>query len=72
MSRRYAELPFSLHHRKRYLLHNPEEVEYELHSLFSCPLWCVCLSESEQGTFTDYNAFDSPVFTFHVETSLYC
>ena len=43
MSRRYSELPFSLHHRKRYLLHNPEEVEYELHSLFSNPLLCVCL-----------------------------
>ena len=36
--RRYAPLPFSLHHKKQYLLHNPEEVEYEMHSLFSRPV----------------------------------
>lgn len=36
----YATVPFSLHHRSRYLLHAPEEVASEVQSLYSH--WGVC------------------------------
>ena len=38
MWNQYNALPFSLHHRKRYLLHKPEEVENEIRTLFSRPV----------------------------------
>ena len=38
MWNQYSALPFSLHHRKRYLLHNPDEMETELRALFSRPV----------------------------------
>ncbi|KAK8794345.1 hypothetical protein WA171_003469 [Blastocystis sp. BT1] len=38
MWNQYSALPFSLHHRKRYLLHKPEEVENEIRTLFSRPV----------------------------------
>ena len=38
MWNQYSVLPFSLHHRKRYLLHKPEEVENEIRTLFSRPV----------------------------------
>ena len=42
MWNQYSALPFSLHHRKRYLLHKPEEVENEIRTLFSRPVYSIC------------------------------
>ena len=38
MWNQYIALPFSLHHKKQYLLHDPDEVEKELRALFSRPV----------------------------------
>ena len=38
----YRDLPFSLHHKKSYLKHPPEEVRSEVAQLFTCPSWRVC------------------------------
>ena len=42
MWEKYSALPFSLHHRKQYLLHQPNEVDDEIHALFSRHEYPVC------------------------------
>lgn len=42
MWEKYTALPFSLHHRKQYLLHPPNEVDDEIHALFSRHECSVC------------------------------
>ena len=43
----YRDLPFSLHHKKTYLTHPPEDVRSEVPQLFTCPSWCVCSNKCE-------------------------
>lgn len=42
MWEKYSALPFSLHHRRQYLLHHPNEVDDEIHALFSRHACFVC------------------------------